>query len=400
MAGMSFLVSDGNEEDHDKYFIKEGDTFRSISKELGIEWNVLRAYHNIHCVNDEDVVNTYLPSHLEYMLLKRIKLQANGEPEPVSLKKASLGEDFNLPFLQISTKRDYGVICTINNGDEVHTLKYEMSLKWVSIDHNGFSFYEIDRVSKIYYNDIESDTIANELAEKVSSVLYPLIVVVDDEGEFVDVHNFQDIKNRWENQKPEILEAYPGEVSEKYFALFENNLKSKQMLSVALSYDWFIRAFFNGIHTEYTAELSFEGDVCFPFLAKNDDLKFRVTHKLDEYLDENYLINIDVQGVLEEERSKTDFESEFDLPISSLLDQKAAGSYRAKYFLNPNNYNIETLFIECSIALDVPQKFSVMVTDLNENENLKLGKRESFYADEVKKEDGFFKVFGNILRGK
>lgn len=400
MAGMSFLVSDRNEEDHDKYFIKKGDTFHSIAEELEVEWNVLRTYHNTHCVNDEDVINAYLPSHLEFLLLKRIKLQANGEPEPVPLKKAILGKDFSLPFQQISIKSDYGVICTIANGDEIHTLKYEMSMKWEGTDQNGYSFYEIDRLSKIYNNDIESDTIASELAEKVSSVLYPLIVVVDYEGNFVAVHNFQDIKNRWQNHMPEILEAYPGEVSEKYLALFDENLKSKEMLSLALSYDWFIRAFFNGIHTGYTSKLSFESNVYFPFLAKNDDLKFRVTRKMDEYLDENHLINIDIKGILEEDRTKTDFESEFDLPISSSLDQRAVGSYRAKYFLNPNNYTIETLFIECSIALDVPQKFSVMVTDLNAKANLTLGTRESLFVDEVKKEDSVFKMFGDILRGK
>jgi hypothetical protein len=400
MAGISFYIPDRDDDDHDKYTIKKGDTFHSIAEELGIEWHILRTYHNTHCEEDKDVINAYLPSHLAFLLLQPIKLQANGEPEPVPLKKAILGNDFSLPFQQISMKSDYGVICTIANGDEAYTLKYEMSMKWVDTNQNGYSFYEIDRLSKVYINDIESDAIADELAEKTSRVLYPLIVVVDYEGEFVAIHNFEEIKNRWKNKQSEILEAYPGEETEKYLALFDENLRSGETLSLALSYDWFIRAFFNGVHTGYTSKLSFESDMYFPFLAKNDDLKFRVAHKMDEYLDENNLINIDVKGILKDDRTKTDFEYELDLPISSSLDQNAVGSYRAKYFLNPNNYNIETLFIECSIALDLPQKFSVMVTDLNAKTNLILGSRESLFVDEVKKEDSFFKMFTDVLRGR
>jgi hypothetical protein len=346
------------------------------------------------------VINAYFPSHLEFLLLKPIKLQANGKPEIAPLKKAILGNVFSLPFQSISGKSTFGVMCTVVNDDNVHTLKYEVSLNWLSMDKNGYSFYEIDRVSKIYIDDIEADTIVNELAEKTSGVLYPLVVIVDYEGEFVAVHNFQDIKERWEKIQPEILEAYPGEESEKYLALFAENLKSNATLNSALSYDWFIRAFFNGIHTGYTSKLSFESDVYFPFLAKNDDLKFRAEHKIDDYLDENNLINIDIKGVLEEDRTKTDFEYELDLPTHSSLDQKAAGSYRAKYFLNPNNYTIETLYIECAINLDTPQKFTVMVSNLNAKEHLILGSRESLFMEEVKKEDSIFKMFGDVLRGR
>jgi ribosomal protein L6P/L9E len=398
MKDNSFLMPERDEDIHNKYFIKEGDTFKSVSEALGINWQNLRIYHNTHCIADEDVINADFPSHLKFLLLKPVKLQADGKPETAPLKKAVLSNGFSVPFQPISGK--FGVVCTVVNGANEHTLKYEMSLNWLSTDDNGYSFYKIDRLSKIYIDDIEADSIANELAEKTSSILYPLIVVVDNEGEFVDVHNFQEIKERWENRLPEILEAYQGEEVERYLALFAENLKSKETLNLSLSYDWFIRSFFNGIHTGYTSKLSFEGHAHFPFLAKNDDLKFSAEYKIDEYLDEDNLINIEIKGELDEDRTKTDFEYELDLPISSSSDQKAVGSYRARYFLNPNDYTIETLFIECAIDLEVPQKFTVMITDLDAKANLVTGSRESLLMDEVKKEDSFFKMFGDILRGK
>jgi hypothetical protein len=400
MAGNSFLIPDRNADDHDKYYIKKGDTFKSVSEELGIEWQILRVYHNTHCIDDEDVINADFPSHLEFLLLKRVRLQANGEPEAVPLKKAILANGFNVPFQQLSEKRDYGVICTIENGNEIYSLKYEVSVKLLDTDINGYSFFKIDRTSKVYINDIEADTIANELAEKVSSVLYPLQVVVDQEGEWGAIHNFEEIKERWGESRAEILEAYPGEETEKYLALYEKNLVSNQTLSNALSKDWFIRAFFNGVHTGYTSKLSFEGYAYFPFIAKSDDIMFDVEQKIGEYLDENHLINIDIKGILKDDRTKAYFEYDLDLTNNPLTDQEVDGSYRAKYFLNPNNYSIETLFVECTIALDVPQKFTVMATNLNAKANLTLGSRDSLFMEEIKKEDSFFKMIGDVLRGR
>ncbi|TRX30899.1 hypothetical protein FNW52_19490 [Flavobacterium sp. ZT3R18] len=399
MAGISFYIPDRDEEDHDKYFIKKGDTIKSVAEELGKEWQVLRIYHNNHCIADADVINADFPSHLKFLLLKPIKLQANGEPEEVPLKKAVLGSGFRVPFHHVRGKNKYGVIYTVENGEQVHTLKYEVSVNWVATDKNGYSFFEIDRLSKVYINDVEADTIADELAEKTSSVLYPLEVVVDQEGEWIDIHNLEAIKQRWETKESEILEAYPGEETEKYLAHYAKNLKSNQTLAAVLSNDWFIRSFFNGIHTEYTKKLTFEGYTYFPFIAKSDDLIFNIEQKIDEYLDENDLLNIDLKGVLDDAPMKTDLEYELDLPIHSLSDQKVVGSYRAKYFLNPNNYTIQTLFIECAIALDIPQKYTVMVSNLNEKENQSLV-TNSLFVDEIKKEDSFFKMFGDILRGK
>jgi hypothetical protein len=400
MGGHSFLLPDRNADDHDRYYLKEDDTFESVAEELGIEWQILRAYHNTHCIDDEDVINADFPSHLEFLLLKPIKLRANGEPEAVPLKKAIFARGFSVPFQRLSEKRNYGIICTIENGTEVHTLKYEASVKWLDTDLNGYSFFEIDRQSKIYINDIEADTIANELAEKVSSVLYPLQVVVDQEGEWVAIHNFEEVKERWEAKEAEILEAYPGEETEKYLALYAKNLTSKQTLSFALSKDWFLRAYFNGVHTAYTSKLSFEGYAYFPFIAKSDDLVFDIEQKVGEYLDEDHLINIDIKGILKDDRTKADFEYDLDLANNPSTDQNVEGRYRAKYFLNPNNYSIETLFVECIIALDVPQKFTVMATNLNAKANLTLGSRDSLFMEEVKKEDSFFKMIGDVLRGR
>ena len=70
MTDNSFLMPDKDEHIHHKYFIKEGDTFKSVSEELGIDWQTIRFYHNTHCIADEDVINADFPKHLKFLLLK------------------------------------------------------------------------------------------------------------------------------------------------------------------------------------------------------------------------------------------------------------------------------------------------------------------------------------------
>jgi hypothetical protein len=400
MKENSFYVTERNNDTHDRYSLEEGDTFEIVAEKLGIEWQTLRAYHNIHCVSDADVINANFPSHLKFLLLKPIKLQANGEAVEEPLKKAEFYKGHRIPFNHVTIKKKYGVMYTIENGEQIDTVKFEASVNWITTDKNGYSLFEIDRLSKIYINEIEADSVADELAEKTSSVLYPLQVVVDQEGEWIDVHNYEEISERWETKRNEILEDYPGEQTTKYLDLFERNLESSQSLSLVLANDWFIRSFFNGIHTEYTPKLAFKGYTYFPFIAKSDDLIFDIEQKVDEYLDENDLMNINLKGVLDDKRMKIEFENELGHFSEFSSDQETVGQYRAKYFLNPNNYSIQTLFIECILALDVPQKYTVMISNLNENENQILRTNSLYAGAEKKKEDGVFKMIGDIFRGR
>jgi hypothetical protein len=69
-------------------------------------------------------------------------------------------------------------------------------------------------------------------------------------------------------------------------------------------------------------------------------------------------------GELSDPRAKADFENESRLPFYGLDNTvpKATGSYRSKYLLNPKNNTIDTLFLECDIALDIPKKVTIVIS--------------------------------------
>jgi adenylate kinase family enzyme len=392
-----------DEIEHHTYKIEKGDTLDSVAHKLGKNRDRLRIYHNTHCIPDADVIPDDFPSHLEFLLMEPIKLQANGLPEELPKKSVIFtGIENELPFLPATLNNKYIAVYTIESAETKHTLKEEILVKWIKTSDNGYSFFEINKLSKLYIDDTESDLIADRLAEKTAAIFYPLIVIVNHKGKWVDIDNFESIEERWENTKKEIFEEYQGEVIEESLAIYESQLANKSAIVKALSSDWFLRAFFNGINIQYTKELVFQNEVYFPISKKTSDVKFTVEQKIEPYLDSYNLINISQTGTLTDIRTKEDFEGDTDFPYDTLENENpenAEGTYNSTYFLNPNNYCVESLFLECSISLSTPQKVTVTISNLNDNEEIRQHSKVSLFAGEIEKKESFFNGVLRHLRG-
>ncbi len=279
----------------------------------------------------------------------------------------------------------YGVVYTIESGKETHEIKQQINVRWKAKNENGFYFFEVSRIGKVYINDTAASTMAEEIAEKASSALYPLLVVVDETGKWVYINNFNQIQERWYETKEQVLKYYKGEQVEKYLSIYDRNLEDSDTLYLSLSKDWFLNVFFNGIHFQYPSSLSIEKEIEFPFLAKNENLHYLVNQKLDDRLDVDNFLVIDINGKLNDGRTKTDFENELKQPVKEYSEQKAMGSYRAKYFLNPQNYVPESIFISCDLDLGIPQKYSVTISNLNDKEELSATPKQELFVGENKK---------------
>lgn len=81
-------------------------------------------------------------------------------------------------------------------------------MRWKAKSENGFYFFEVTRIGNVYINDTAASTMAEEIAEKASSALYPLLVVVDEKGEWVYINNFNQIEERWHEAKKQIRKYY------------------------------------------------------------------------------------------------------------------------------------------------------------------------------------------------
>jgi hypothetical protein len=340
------------------YKIKKGDTIVSVATELGITVKEARNFHNIFSKEDEVIIDDF-PSQLKELYVYPYIRELTKDKQPLAKF-----EGYKLSFLPTKKKLNYGVMYTITEGEkESNTIKYEASVEYKGADKNGF-YYTIDRLSNTFVNDEETSSIAEELAEKVARVIYPLVIVTNETGKWITIDNFKDIQKRWEKVKKSILNEYEGDWVEEYLELTAESLEEESSLVQSLSNDWFLTAYFGGLYTYYTQYFKFQNILTFPIIANINPLVYEVEHSTDEYLDEYRQLVIDQKGVLVDERAKADIENQLNFPYYGLYPDapKAKGEFKAKYFLNENDNNIESLYLDCSIVLDKPKRIEVVVS--------------------------------------
>lgn len=371
-------------DDHLTYKIKKGDTLLNVAQDLGIEPSLLRSYHNRFCPL-KDLIQADFPYHLEFVILapeepkftddekekNRKKVSANNAPICISLNNAQINNS-------------YSVVYTIENGKQVNIIKQKIKVTWKAKSENNFYFFEVSRFGNTYINDTKANSMADEIAQKASDALYPLLVVVDETGEWIYINNFSQIEERWQEAKKHLRKHFKGEQVEKYFSIYDKNLEDSDTLYLSLSKDWFLKAFFNGIHLEYPSALSIQKKIDFPLIAKTENLNYQVNQKIDDYLDVDNFLVIDINGKLDEERTKTDFERALSLPVNEYSEEKVTGDYRAKYFINPLKHMPEAIFVSCTLELDIPQKYSVTISNLNDKEEMSAKPKPELFFDEIK----------------
>lgn len=343
-----------------KYKIKKGDTLESISLKLEKSSHEVKSFHNVFC-NENDYISDKLPEDLKVL---NIYPEYN-EKELSLIPKVAFNKPYELELKPFPTKINYGVMYTITTGKEINTIKFETSVLFKGITEAKDFIFEIDRISKTFINDEETTTIADELAEKTSKVLYPIEIIVSHEGKWTGMNNYKEIHKRWESIKEKILDEYEGEWVEKYLLMNEEILEDEGALENSLKKDWFLNSYFNAIYVFYTHKFNFDTTMSFPILTNCEAVNYKVNQKIKEYLDEYNLIRIEQNGVLEEERSKADLQNESNIPHYGMLypgEDIANGKFRSLYFLNGKTNLIESLYLESSIELEAEKKIQVVVS--------------------------------------
>lgn len=374
------------------YKIKKDDTPESVAQELGMTLYELWSYHNRYCPL-KDCIGPVFPGHLKFLILQsqeeKQEIEKHREPIQFSTK------EFKLPFLPSRLNKKYLAMYTIENGSEKTTIKEEITVKWLTTDLNGYSLIEINRTA-LYVNDDESKSISDELAEKTAKIFYPLKVVVNSNGKCVDIYNCNEIRERWDRVKKEVLKEFQGEAVEERLKAYEFKLRDNDIISESFMKDWFLRAFFNGLNIEYLETLTIEKIVEFPISQKIGELQFRVQQTIFPTVDQYNLVNITQKGFLTDNRSKDDFENNLLFPYDSLNEkqcEKVEGTYEAYYFLDPNKNTIDSLFLQCEIKLDIPQKITITISDLEDTGKLILDGKINLYVPAQKKEPSLLREF-------
>jgi hypothetical protein len=255
--------------------------------------------------------------------------------------------------------------------------------------------FEIDRISKIYINEEEPGDMADTLAYKTSKVLYPMQILVDREGQWKAVARYNRYPERWKTIKQEIHKEFEGEIAEEYLLKIGKILKNPELITRYMLGDLFIRTLFPGYCTHYGKGFTAEKHITFPIIDNAIEPRYKIQAKAGPYLDEYNIINIKIEGVLDDGRSRADFINENPFASGEEEEKKETvpfGDITVQAFLNPNSCIPEAIHLECSIALEETKKVTVIIVNLSETASINVHNRAAavFESETTVPKKGFW----------
>lgn len=338
------------------YKIIKGDTLQSVAKKLRIDGRELRRYHNIYC-KIPDLIESDFKRYTKFLILAPETTEKSSDAVVEKENpKVIFGNDYRLPFLPRGISKDYSVRYIFNIDSQIDKIEMGVRVSWLATDQNKYHLFEIRKSVNLFIDNSEPDRIMDAIGSQIVQVLYPLKIVVDNSGKWIDIHNYDEIVNRWQNKKNKLLEYYKNGIVSKYLEECELALRSSTQLLQSLSSDYFLRSFFNGLHVKHTSDLVCDLEVLFP-LERNKESKFQTQQKVDAFLDKSNLIRVEQKG---------DYVNISD--DTNLGNNLFDGKFYSSYFLNPHSYFIENMYLECNVDFNKAIKLTIKIDALKKQQ--------------------------------
>lgn len=270
-------------------------------------------------------------------------------------------------------KKSYGFVLTIKEGDTENSIKYEADITYVKTIPDYARLFKIERTTKVYLNDTDPDLLMDQLAAEAGTALYPVVLEVDFDGKFLGINNHQEIKDRWQERKQQILEYFVGDIAAQYCKLMDNTIDSLPQLSWAYRKDMLIGSYFTPIYKSYGSLLRTEDEMKFMLAGNAAPIAYQVTTEVRKNLHDMGLVELVQAGVVTDERSIRDIEEERSFPFRRMTDGEAkpvTGKYAARYLLHPNSNAIRSINAEWELDLTQKRVITVSMHQINADDKV------------------------------
>ncbi|GEM56127.1 hypothetical protein [Flavobacterium branchiophilum] len=329
-----------------KHPIKENDTIESVAQHFDITTNYLQLVHNLNVDVYDKIKNSsgFFPSHLKEIFIDESTYQSFIERENEKRPK-------NSPILEykpIKGKTIYNVFYTFLDDEEQTNISFQTSIEGLKSDPkiNGY-IVEIDRTSLTLLNNEDPELVIDELALTTAKVIYPLQIIVNYRGKFIDIKNYEEIIKRWEIVKENIRDNFESEQTEIYIISTEPSLKNKETLLASLKKDWFLNTYFSEIYINYYSKYKINKTIYFPVVSDFEGFEYAIVQEMNKYADDKNQLTISQNGKIDNEIKKDLF--------------AINGEFEAEYLLNPVDKSIKSIFLQCSLEFETQKKLSITI---------------------------------------
>ena len=262
---------------------------------------------------------------------------------------------------------------------------YTVSVEWITVQPDHV-IAKIDRTSDVYVNHKSSDlVVANALAVRTSAALYPMVLKFDvgnseiskteysyrrydTSSKIIDVINFDEIVERWENVKSDLEKDFYGEGFDRYIDKNNNRFREKATLIFGLNNDYFLNLFFNDmVYTTYSSGGKATGTLHFPYVFNTKAIKNTVSLEKDTNDDGEMYVRL--HGSYDDNRNMYDLLSESHYSTSSGDYPKPEASLVGAYFFNQWYNNIEAISFYYTMELRIEKSMIIRIAHFEEYED-------------------------------
>lgn len=158
--------------------------------------------------------------------------------------------------------RTYGSNIYITKGNQTNRIQFHTKIIYAGLFMDVYPIFHLYKYN-IYLNKTKPDEHAYRLAEACNKTFYPIVVICNKGGQIVSVRNDQ-IKKRWQKQKPLIEREFIGQFAENYINQTDRNLNNPNQVLNLVDKDLFFSSFFSlRYHCYFDTEIKLDQKMYF-----------------------------------------------------------------------------------------------------------------------------------------
>ncbi len=227
----------------------------------------------------------------------------------------------------------------------------------IDITFLGQNRVRIDKFN-FFYNRRAPSLIIEQLVNEINKTIYPIEVIVNNDG-FIDaIDNLEIIKERWKKTKKKIQREHKGNIVDLLLKKTDSELNKPISMAYAFAKDMFWSVFLHANTTNFGKQFETMQEISFPLEPNTRVLLYKGLGRLNKYTTEQGTIETAFEGLASIPKesvlyyNRTNCELISKLTIDTYLEREAHLPIWIKsvctVFDNKDKENIKT--IELSIA--------------------------------------------------
>jgi hypothetical protein len=320
-------MKEDTKKDYSIYKIKKGDTLASVAAYFEKTQQEIKGYHNLFCIYELYIHNDFPED------LKELYVYPQLHHKAVGLDK-HLSENNYLQQKKWLAIQNYTLQYHMIEGELTTTIDFE-----ISVEHKGQSkeghVYEINKIAPTTINGQLPPNDTEEVKEKILDTVYPIQVLVHDNGSWQKVLYDKKITKRLTQTKKEILEYYQGETVHQLLDHAQKVFAQEESFCAMFAHNWMLDAIFSNIYRYYNHLSPIEEKITFALLNKAKPVTYSIVQKIEDFTAESKTMTISKEGTLSDTRTRTDFEMEIQDPhYDNKGTREVKGNFEQKITLN------------------------------------------------------------------